>query len=180
MRTKLDLLLHPVRIRIVQALAGRRLSPGELAAELTDVPAATLYRHIATLADAGVLAVVEERPARGTAERVYALAEGAAAPSPQELADATPEDHMRWFTMFVASLLGDFGRYLVRDSVDFVADGVGYRQVPLLLSDVEFAELAGRLNAAFAPVIGNPPAPGRRRRMFTTVVMPTEDQEEPR
>jgi DNA-binding transcriptional ArsR family regulator len=179
-RADLDLLLHPVRIRIVQALAGgRRLSPGELADVLTDVPAATLYRHINTLADAGVLAVVEERPARGTPERVYALLEDAVGPPPEDLAHATQEDHMRWFTMFVASLLGDFGRYLAGGRTDFVADGVGYRQVPLELSDQEFAELAGRLNAAFAPVIGNRPEPGRRRRMLTTIVMPTE-QEDPR
>jgi len=55
---------------------------------------------------------------------------------------------------------------------DFVADGVGYRQVPLELSDQEFAELAGRLNAAIAPVLGNRPAPGRRRRMLTAIVIP--------
>jgi DNA-binding transcriptional ArsR family regulator len=179
MRAELDLLLHPVRIRIVQALAGgRHLSPAELAGELNDVPAATLYRHLNTLADAGVLAVVEERPARGTPERVYALVDGAASPAPEDLARATPEDHLRWFTMFLASLLADFGRYLARERVDFVADGVGYRQVPLQLTDQEFAELAGRLNAALAPAVGNGPAPGRRRRMFTTVVMPT-DQETP-
>ena len=52
-------------------------------------------------------------------------------------------------------------------------DGVGYRQVPLELSDQEFAELAGRLNAAIAPVLHNQPSPDRRRRMLTTVVMPT-------
>jgi DNA-binding transcriptional ArsR family regulator len=179
MRAALDLLLHPVRIRIIQALAGgRHLSPGELADELVDVPPATLYRHINTLADAGVLAVAGERPARGTPERVYALVEGAASPSAEDLATATPEDHMRWFTMFVASLIGDFGRYLARERIDVAADGVGYRQVPLQLTDQEFAELAGRLNAAIAPVVGNRPAPGRRRRMLTTVVMPT-DQENP-
>ena len=53
-----------------------------------------------------------------------------------------------------------------------MADGVGYRQVPLELSDQEFAELAGRLDAALAPVLQNAPADGRRRRMLTTIVMP--------
>ena len=54
-----------------------------------------------------------------------------------------------------------------------MADGVGYRQVPLELTDTEFAELAGRLNAALAPVLRNAPAEGRRRRMLTTIVMPS-------
>jgi DNA-binding transcriptional ArsR family regulator len=168
-----DLLLHPIRLRVLQALAGgRRLSSGELATELDDVPTASLYRHIKTLADAGVLAVVEERPARGTPQRVYALVEGAANLSPADLAQATTEDHLRYFTVFLSGLLGSFGRYLQEGTPDFVADGVGYRQVPLELTDQEFAELAGRLNAAVAPVLHNTPGPGRRRRMLTTVVMP--------
>ncbi len=168
-----ELLLHPVRLRVVQALAGgRRLSSGELAEELTDVPHATLYRHIKTLADAGVLAVVEERPARGTPQRVYALVESAGALSPEDLARATPDDHLRYFTVFLATLLASFGRYVRAGEPDLLADGVGYRQIPLELSDEEFAELAGRMNALLAPSLGNRPAPGRRRRMLTTIVIP--------
>lgn len=175
MRSKGDLLLHPVRLRIVQALAGgRRLSAGELGRELGDIQQATLYRHVSALSQAGVLAMVEQRPARGTPERVYALVEGAASVSPDELASASAADHMRWFTLFAAGLLGDFGRYLSGD-VDLVRDGVGYRQLPLELSDQELAELTGRLNAALAPALANRPAPERRRRMLTTILMPVPE-----
>ncbi len=46
--TSADLLLHPVRLRIVQAfLADRALTTSELRTELPDVPTASLYRHIA-------------------------------------------------------------------------------------------------------------------------------------
>jgi DNA-binding transcriptional ArsR family regulator len=181
MRTQPDLLLHPVRLRIIQALAGgRRLSPAELGDELADIPPATLYRQINTLADGGVLAVVEQRAARGTPERVYALVEGGASLTPQDLTEATAGDHLRFFTIFVAGLIGEFGRYLDGEHIDLVADGVGYRQVPLELTDQEFAELAGRLNAALAPVIANRPAPGRTRRMLTTIVMPTNPAERTR
>lgn len=168
-----DLLLHPIRLRIVQQLAGgRRRSPAELAEALGDVPQASLYRHVRVLADGGVIVVVEERPARGTPERVYALVEGAGSISPEALATATADDHLRWFTVFLAGLIDDFGRYLADGEPDFVADGVGYRQVPLELTDTEFAELAGRLDAALAPVLQNAPGEGRRRRMLTTIVMP--------
>jgi DNA-binding transcriptional ArsR family regulator len=167
------LLLHPVRIRVIQSLArGRRLSVRELARLVDDVPQATLYRHVNALAGAGVLAVVEERPARGTPERVYALVEGAASIGAAELARATPEEHLRWFTLFLASLLGDFGRYVGSVGFDFAADGAGYRQIPLELDDGELAELSGRLNAALLPVLENAPAPGRRRRMLTTIFIP--------
>ena len=69
-----DLLLHPVRLRIVKAFLGdRALTTGQLAAELDDVPPGSLYRHVALLAKAGVLQVVAERRVRGAVERTYTL-----------------------------------------------------------------------------------------------------------
>ncbi len=79
-----DLLLHPVRLRVVQVLLGDRvLTTGELHEELPDVPAATLYRHVGLLADAGVLAIVSERKVRGAAERRYRLVPAAASADPR-------------------------------------------------------------------------------------------------
>lgn len=60
-----NLLLHPVRLRIVTAAAGRELTAADLAAALPDVPQATLYRHLKRLVDGGMLAVVAENPVRG-------------------------------------------------------------------------------------------------------------------
>ena len=49
----------PAGLRIVQAFLGdRALTTSALAAELADVPAASLYRHVARLVDAGVPSVV--------------------------------------------------------------------------------------------------------------------------
>ena len=167
-----DVLLHPVRLRIVQTVAGRRLTASAIAEALGDVPQASLYRQINTLFEAGVLAIAETRPVRGATERVYVLAEGAGSLAPADLAGASREDHLRYFTIFVAGLIGDFARYLDSGSPDFLADGAGYRQVPLELTDDELAELSGRINAAVAPALHNAPAPERRRRMFTSVLIP--------
>ena len=69
-----DLLLHPIRLRIIQAFLGdRALTTTELRAELPDVAPATLYRQVARLVDAGVLGVVAERRVRGATERTYVL-----------------------------------------------------------------------------------------------------------
>jgi hypothetical protein len=73
-----DLLLHPVRLRIVEAFLGdRALTTLQLREELPDVPAGSLYRHVAKLVDAGVLSVVGERRVRGAVERTYVLRDGA-------------------------------------------------------------------------------------------------------
>ena len=153
-----DLLLHPVRLRIVQAFLGdRALTTSALAAELADVPAASLYRHVARLVDAGVLAVVAERRVRGALERTYVLRVSAATIGLDEIGEMSADDHRQAFMAFVAGLLGDFDRYLAREDRDLLRDGVGYRMAGLWLDDAEFAELMRELTRVLQPRAANPP-----------------------
>jgi Helix-turn-helix domain len=170
-----DLLLHPVRLRIVQAfLGGRVLTTGELGAELDDVPTASLYRQVARLAEAGVLVVAGERKVRGAAERSYRLEPEAA--SVDDAATMSVEDHRRAFATFVAALLADVDRYLDRAGKrpDLLADGVGYRQAALWLDDEEHAELVSDLREVVRARMELPERPGRRRRLLSTVLVPAD------
>jgi DNA-binding transcriptional ArsR family regulator len=96
----LDLILHPVRLRILVALAGGKgMTPLQIADQLRDIPQASLYRHISRMLKLKVLKVVEERPVRGTMEKVYALNEAAGSLFTSEaLAEMSKDDHMRFFT----------------------------------------------------------------------------------
>jgi DNA-binding transcriptional ArsR family regulator len=174
--TTADLLLHPVRLRIVQAFLGdRALTTGDLRAELPNVPPASLYRHVARLADAGVLSVVAERRVRGAVERTYGLRLAAAALSPDEIESMSREDHRHAFMAFVAGLLGDFDRYLSREHIDAFRDGIGYRLAGLWLSDQELTEMSRELVRVIQPRAANAPRPGRRRRILATVLLLGDD-----
>ncbi|WP_430782469.1 helix-turn-helix domain-containing protein [Actinoplanes sp. G11-F43] len=169
-----ELALHPVRFRILRAVAGSRLTTHDLVALLPDVPHATLYRQVATLVKAGLIEVAEERRVRGAVERVYRLPAHGATLSPEALAAATPEDHSRYFTAFVSSLLSDFSRYIARDHVDFAADGAGYQQILLHLSDAELAAFATDLNRLIAPLLGHAPRADRVPRLMATILLPVD------
>jgi uncharacterized protein len=174
--TSADLLLHPVRLRIVQAFLGdRALTTSTLNAELADVPAASLYRHVARLVNAGVLAVVAERRVRGALERTYVLRVSAASIGLDEVAQMSADEHRQAFMAFIAGLLGDFDRYLARGDIDPLRDGASYRLAGLWLDDAELAELLREVQRVFQPRLANPPAPGRRRRILGTVLLPGED-----
>jgi DNA-binding transcriptional ArsR family regulator len=171
-----DLLLHPVRLRIVKAFLGdRALTTGQLAEELDDVPPGSLYRHVALLAKAGVLQVVAERRVRGAVERTYALRLFAARISPEEAKRMSPQEHAQAFMVYVAGMLADADRYLASGRLDPARDGADYRVGALWLSDGEFAELLRELSIVFQPRLGNAPAPGRTRRMVYTVFLPVGD-----
>jgi hypothetical protein len=168
-----DLLLHPVRLRIVQAFLGdRALTTGQLQSELSDVPAASLYRHVGRLVRAGVLAVVAERRVRGAVERTYVLRTSAAAIGVDELANMTPQDHRQAFLAFTAGLIRDFDQYLDSADVDLLRDGVSYRLLALWLTDNELTELARDIFAALQPRLANAPKRARKRRILATVLLP--------
>jgi hypothetical protein len=171
--TTADLLLHPIRLRIVQAFLGdRALTTSELRGELTDVPAASLYRHVARLVDAGVLSVVGERRVRGAVERTYVLRTSAARISPDEIAQMSPDEHRQTFLAFVAGLIADFDRYLARGDVDPVRDGVSFTLAGMWLDDGELIALGRELTAVLQPRLANPPKAGRKRWLLGTVVLP--------
>ena len=169
-----ELALHPVRIRLLRAVAGARLTTHDLVALLPDIPHATLYRHLSTLVKGGLIEVVDQRRVRGAIERVYALPAHGAMLDAAALATATAEDHARYFTAFVSSLLSEFSRYLAREQIDFAADGAGYQQVMLHLTDAELAKFATDLNQVVGPLLANEPGNGRVPRLLATILLPVD------
>jgi hypothetical protein len=168
-----DLLLHPIRLRVVQAFLGdRALTTTELRAELPDVPAGSLYRHVAKLVDGGVLQVVGERRVRGALERTYVLRASAARLDATEIAAMSRDEHRQAFLAYVAGLIGDFDRYLARETIDPLRDGASYNLAAMWLDDSELGELARELNIILQPRIANLPKPGRKRRILATVLLP--------
>jgi Helix-turn-helix domain len=168
-----DLLLHPVRLRIVQAFLGdRALTTSELRAELRDVPAASLYRHIARLVAADVLAIVAERRVRGAVERTYVLRAAAARISMDEVAKMTPDEHRQAFLAFVAGLIADFDRYVSRRDYNPVHDLASYNLAGMWLDDSEMIEFTRELLRVVQPRLANAPRPGRKQRILATVLLP--------
>lgn len=177
----LEDMLHPVRMRVMMALAGSQgMTPLQIAEALHDVPQATLYRQISRLAKAGIVVVVDERPVRGTLEKVYCLNKAMSTTLGGEaLKNFNKEDHLRYFTSFAVTLVDEFARYLEHASkVDMAADGVGYTRVVLFMDDSELTDFSRTLNQVLTPYLASenladPVGMGlRKKRIFSTVFMP--------
>jgi len=125
----LELLGHPVRLRVVHALrGGRELTTGELGERIANVSKATLYRHVELLADGGILEVAEERRVRGAVERRFRLRQERASISAEQLEQLTVDDHRRGFAAAMAALVAEFNAYLDDEDAVPLAHLVGYRQ----------------------------------------------------
>ncbi len=171
--SKADLLLHPVRFRIVQAIiGGHHITAQQIMELLPDIPQATLYRQLNKLLEGGVIEVVKERQVRGTKEKVFAMAENGASLSAKDLTDSKKEDHMQYFLAFLATIQSSFDRYLQQEELDLEADGVSYRQMPLFLSDEEFSVFIQKMASVVLEFAKNAPTAERRRRTLSTIIIP--------
>ncbi|MCP2257161.1 Helix-turn-helix domain-containing protein [Streptoalloteichus tenebrarius] len=170
----LDLLLHPIRLRIVSAMSGGHVrTTSDLCASLPDVPKTSLYRHVGLLAEAGVLEVADERRVRGVVERRYRLRQDRAVIDADRAASMSLDDHRHGFAAAMAALLAEFNAYLDRPGADPTADSVGYRQGTLWLSQEELAEMIHEWGAALAARARNRPTPERRPHLVSAIFFPT-------
>lgn len=176
MSTRADSLLHPVRLRIVTAVARLgQASTRTLARALPDVPQASLYRHVRHLREHGLLHVAPEKDGR---DALYTV--GDAVLGDADLDGASAADLSRYFVTFLASLLRDFDAYATSSERGALsADRVGFRTTPLWLSDAEFDAMVAGLNAVMGPLVAQGPGPERKLRHFSTVVLPMQAPEGP-
>lgn len=174
----LDLLLHPVRLRIVYALSGERVrTTADLCASLPDVPKTTVYRHVALLAEGGVLEVAEEQRVRGAVERHYRLRRDRTVIDAEAGATMSLDEHRHGFAAAMAALHAEFNAYLDRPDASPASDLVGYRQGILWLNEEELTEVAAEVRGVMAARAGNQPTPGRRPRLISVIQFPTESYE---
>ena len=170
----IELLLHPVRLRIVHALSdGRELTTTQLCTRIPDVSKVTVYRQVALLADGDFLEVASEHRVRGAIERRYRLRQDRPVIDAEAAATMTLEDHRHGFAAAVAVLIAEFNAYLDREGADPAAEGVSYRQGMLWLSPDELAEMTRKMLGVLRDPITNKPAPGRAPYLLSPILFPT-------
>ena len=160
----IDACLNPVRQRILQVLIEKKeASAAQILEVLTDIPRASLYRHIKILADAGVIEAVREVPKRGSVEKFYALA----APP----ADAKTNEGMnQMIQAALIALANDFSRYFSEGGNDPQKD-----MLTLMLSDEEFTAFLAGYSQMLAKFLHNKPSAERKTRKITFISSPADD-----
>jgi DNA-binding transcriptional ArsR family regulator len=166
-----ETVLHPVRLRIVHALMDRELTARQLSAELSDIPQASLYRHVGRLVEGGVLRVTLEERVRGGTQRTYTVVESAVTLGPRDFAAASLTDHQRYFAAFVGALVAGFEQYLQSVRAAPIRDGVVYQQIPVWVTPAESRQLAATITDLLSARRAHSGGP-RRRATFAMVLYP--------
>lgn len=165
-----EVVLHPVRLRIIQQLGGRNRTTAQLREALPDIPQATLYRHVAALLDAKVVAVVDERRSRGAIERTLALGDRMAAIDHAELSAMSSAQLSTAFLTFLGDVTGDFDRFLSADSRE-ARELVGFARTPLYVNTEDLATIQAGLAELLTPYLTERQE-GQQRVNLATILLP--------
>lgn len=169
MKQRGDILLNPIRMRIIQLMAGTdAVTVSQLAQRMKDIPKTTLYRHINLLSEYGYITVSREIRVRGTYEREYILN--------FEMLQTSPEDIEKSTNTFLMKLLADFSHYF-REKGDPSKDRLFLSGNTLVLSDTEYEIFLDELFNVIKKHMNLPAEGGRRVRTLSVISSPGREEE---
>ncbi|MEJ8777777.1 helix-turn-helix domain-containing protein [Pseudogracilibacillus sp. ICA-222130] len=146
---KAEVLLHPIRMKIVRTLMGHNkegLTPLDMVKIIQDVPQATLYRHIQKLADANIIRVLKEEKVRAVTEKYYVVNTEKTSMNPQEWEAYSIEEKLDYFFYFQISLFNQYQTYLNNIKKEDKKDSSTLSVVDLQLDDQTFQDFQADLN----------------------------------
>jgi AcrR family transcriptional regulator len=168
----IELIVHPVRFRIILALTGRELTTQEIAAAIPDASTASLYRHVRALVEGGVLRVTAETPVRGTVERRYAVNEDSLQMRESDHEGMEAEDYLRLFRAFMDSLLDQFRMLLSVVPAGTHPRGIALTTEAMDMTREECSALLREFHRLSSEADARPPGPGRHRFYVSHIVIP--------
>lgn len=159
-----EVFMNPVRQRIIQyLLVHEKGTVKEMKKELSDIPSASLYRHIKILADYEFLIVVEENRIRGTVENVYQL---------NRAALEVDDESGTAVQMSLLSLCAAFAKYFSSGHADPRKDLLMLTSCTLTLTDEDFIKFLTELNEVATKYMAKPVTKKSVSRQVTLVSSP--------
>lgn len=150
MVNKAEILMHPVRMKVSQALMRNKeqgLSSLEMVKLLKDIPQATLYRHIQVMLNAGVIRVAHEKKVRSVSEKYYTLNEEAARLDAEELKKLSSEQKLNYLSYYQLALMTQYQQYLMSlEENGSTDDRSTFSLLELKMADSEFDQFQQELN----------------------------------
>jgi DNA-binding transcriptional ArsR family regulator len=150
MKNKVEVLMHPVRMKICQSLMRNKengLTPLEMVEVIKDVPRATLYRHIQVMVDSGILRVIKEKKVKSVSEKYYALNEKEALLNGDEWKKATSKEKLDYVSYYQVLLMTQYQSYLKKlEEQNSQEDGATFSVVELKIDEEHFINFQNELN----------------------------------
>lgn len=161
------IILNPARLRILQYISlHKQATAANMVKVITDIPRATIYKHVKLLEESNFITVVEENRVRGAVEKVYAVSPNSA---------LTDKDNARLVTSAMCmNMLQEINHYFDTGDGNFKRDKVIFSEGLLSVTDGEYEDFLKELNSLFSKYLNLPKTPDRHIRKLYLACMPPE------
>lgn len=150
MSNKTEIIMHPVRMKICQALMRNKdngLTPLEMIKIIKDVPQATLYRHIQIMVDSNIIRVMKEKKVKSVSEKYYVLNEEEARLDEEEWKEASIEEKLNYISSYQLLLMTQYQNYLNKlEEQNRQEDRATFSVVELKINEEYFLQFQNELN----------------------------------
>lgn len=177
-----ELILHPIRLRIITAISNNQVTTQDLKEELPEIPQTTLYRHINILLEGGLLEIVDEIPQRGTIERVLGFKTSPSL-TKEDLTGLSIEEYQQTFSLILFNLMQEAMNSLNNlpegKGIDLLSAGYQFSEIRLNLSAEEYEKLNQEILKLMMTAAQNKPSSNRIQRIFSYIFIPLIDAVDP-
>lgn len=173
MQNKADVIINPIRLRIIQYAAHNTpVTVAQIAEAMPDISKATLYRHVRVLVENEILIIVGQEKIRGTFEQSYSL-------NLQKI-NSNGRESMPELQALVYSMLGklmeDFRQYFNTNTADPVADRLFVGANTLYLDNGSFDDFVQDIYAIVEKYSQAPADKNGKVRLITFVSSPASGE----
>lgn len=174
----MDCITNPVKCKLLLEIRSRgKATAKHLSDTYSDIPPATLYRHLKKMLSDGILKVVEETQIRGTVEKTYALAFHVDSEMETMLEENSGELYMQYFMQYIIGFAKQFQQYCQSPNINIKEDMTGFSLSPLYLSDKELTSLVTDISNIISTVKDNKPNHERKLRTIGIIISPEEKRD---
>jgi len=167
-----EIMLNPVRMRIIQALATKEsITANEICEKIRDVPRTTLYRHINILLEANVLTVLAEKKIRGSYERTLALN------MDEIVRHNTSKNIPQQAFSFLINIYAKFEKYFSGENYLLGNNKIFFNNTVMMMDDQEFDQFLSELQTLLIKYHYDM-ADGRKPRDISIISSPVENENE--
>jgi DNA-binding transcriptional ArsR family regulator len=172
-----NLILHPVRLRIIQTLVRRERNTQHIAEALPDIPVSSLYRHIRMLLEAGYIEIASTRSVNGIEERTYRISETKPPLlSNEEFRGLSRDELQQAFSMLVGMILTSFNEYLdATPEPDWKRDRLGCAEFTFFATPDEYTTIWKTVWQTLSDAERVPQSPDRLARKIAVASYPGVD-----
>lgn len=173
MQNKADVIINPIRLRIIQYAAHNTpVTVAQIAEAMPDISKATLYRHVRVLVDNEILIVVGQEKIRGTFEQSYSLNLQKINSNGRE---STVEMQALVYSM-LGKLMEDFRQYFSTDTANPVEDRLFVGVNTLSLDNDSFDDFVQDIYAIVEKYSHSPADKSGKVRLITFVSSPASGE----